>query len=1000
MSQTTTNVGRAQFAHPDLGYDTNDGGVNLQAALGSLWTQVSNHLPTRYTGDVTLANTASTSVTHNFNLALVKLKVFIFVAGNQLTQAQVAAQFSITQTSVNVIAIQNISGSSKTFQALILCFIDQLSGADLSTVSIDALMDVDTSSVAPQLSQALVWDGTNWVPGASGDASLKLQSIATPTLLLKGGTIIDSDGSEYQTYDGSGALSTDFAKDLSVSLTTILGSSPANATYYTLAIDKTKRGAIVTQTNTGRKVYAVVEGTFALLTSAPNLLSKTQYIPLGFVHSATTGNAWSGSGSAFGTFAYRRHDSNDVVTINPTRYDETFMLKRPGVGGQRIAGHTLDLNSFPKSPFTSAASSKLSFYNLTSDGSDSYPGGAGRNLTNVITPFTANDIMGVTTAPAFNGVALRYLSSTDAFFNPGNKSFALGIWAASFDWGSGASPYIVSQTASGDNGFYIGKNGANGVDFAIASTPGSGFTWFFTYTIPGWWRAGSIWHHFAMFYDATLSTAYALVDGEVVYAAYCPTPRATSIQNLVLGLDSTLTSGLWNGILDEFWFQNSGGGGNDTFSIEDIKKTAAARLSHNLNVRAKDQRWYSSIRASGATEDALTIVVKEPDTLYYSGLKWLDNYWSTSIDTAATLEVGEASITLQDAGLSPFAVGVAKFDETYLTDPGTSAIPHDFRGLAVQFFISQEGATPGEFEPVNNVGLVSWNKDNVYLDLSSLTIDATHRVRVYSALTDMASALIEASPTQRGIVTTTDQGFGGIKNFVDGLIRSFNVHATAENTDMNMVIGDNPYQAFDNTINIDVNLPTTDIPAGYEVMLVNLTGNSSGLVPKASNGDEISLANGSNQNGTIAQGSVVLMAKIATPITAADWEVVSLEEEGQQTFTVTSSPGGSYSETATFNFYRNMEQVTWSFTSDAGSAGVVGQANLVAAAGSIAARLAPATAQVIAEWFETASAAQSGYIQFNADGSLVATLPGSVFVNTCSLSIDGTTHNTATYLLR
>jgi hypothetical protein len=56
---------------------------------------------------------------------------------------------------------------------------ENLMGADGAT-SIDGLTDVDTTTVAPALDEALVWDGTNWVPGtvASGGSTT---SVTLPT---------------------------------------------------------------------------------------------------------------------------------------------------------------------------------------------------------------------------------------------------------------------------------------------------------------------------------------------------------------------------------------------------------------------------------------------------------------------------------------------------------------------------------------------------------------------------------------------------------------------------------------------------------------------------------------------------------------------------------------------------------------------------------------------------------------------------------------------------
>ena len=84
MSQTTTQVGRAKFLHPDLNFDTLDGGTALHAALTSLWTQTSNHLPTRYFASNTVANAAFVDFTHNFGLAVTKLKFLLHHLNNYI----------------------------------------------------------------------------------------------------------------------------------------------------------------------------------------------------------------------------------------------------------------------------------------------------------------------------------------------------------------------------------------------------------------------------------------------------------------------------------------------------------------------------------------------------------------------------------------------------------------------------------------------------------------------------------------------------------------------------------------------------------------------------------------------------------------------------------------------------------------------------------------------------------------------------------------------------
>lgn len=45
-----------------------------------------------------------------------------------------------------------------------------VTAADLGTISIDALSDVDTTTTAPTTGQVLKWDGTNWIAGDDGSA--------------------------------------------------------------------------------------------------------------------------------------------------------------------------------------------------------------------------------------------------------------------------------------------------------------------------------------------------------------------------------------------------------------------------------------------------------------------------------------------------------------------------------------------------------------------------------------------------------------------------------------------------------------------------------------------------------------------------------------------------------------------------------------------------------------------------------------------------------------
>ena len=67
-------------------------------------------------------------------------------------------------------------------------------GADLTTSSIDELQDVDTTTTAPTLAQALVWDGSAWVPG---DVAV---DEASPAIVWN----VGNNGSSSYLFSGSG----------------------------------------------------------------------------------------------------------------------------------------------------------------------------------------------------------------------------------------------------------------------------------------------------------------------------------------------------------------------------------------------------------------------------------------------------------------------------------------------------------------------------------------------------------------------------------------------------------------------------------------------------------------------------------------------------------------------------------------------------------------------------------------------------------------------------
>jgi len=166
-------------------------------------------------------------------------------------------------------------------------------------------------AVSFEAGQTLIYDGVTqkMIPGASGDSSLKLQSIlADGTLQVKGGSLLLADGRELATYDGAGLLASDFKVDLTldaVLLGLIEGGALVNDTIYYLYIDLLSlSSAALVQTDTGREIFSVESTNFKLSSTSPDNTNLKQYAPLGFIRYATA--AWDPA--VIDTLAFRRHD--------------------------------------------------------------------------------------------------------------------------------------------------------------------------------------------------------------------------------------------------------------------------------------------------------------------------------------------------------------------------------------------------------------------------------------------------------------------------------------------------------------------------------------------------------------------------------------------------------------------------------------------------------------------------------------------------------------------
>lgn len=247
-----TPYGRAQVIWPDLGHE---GGTTLQTKITDGIKKISDNLTGRWTGDLTVANLGTASIIHDFGLAIAKLKILVFVSGSQLTAAQQAADFAFTETDLNTIQVQNISGSSQTFQVVILAYRGGIVSADL-----DPALNVDTSGTvrASELRTSSNGDVVINHNAAESGADWKAQ-IHRPTSGMSGNAV----------YTLPLASATFATTSLSESLTN------KNLKSSTNLLTGAKADSFVTETGSNTVTLPSAGGTLSTLAGSESLTNKT-----------------------------------------------------------------------------------------------------------------------------------------------------------------------------------------------------------------------------------------------------------------------------------------------------------------------------------------------------------------------------------------------------------------------------------------------------------------------------------------------------------------------------------------------------------------------------------------------------------------------------------------------------------------------------------------------------------------------------------------------------
>lgn len=150
--------------------------------------------------------------------------------------------------------------------------------------------------------------------GSGGDSSFTITGVlATGETTIAGGYLIDEQGVEYASYDGTGTTSSDYGTNLIVDMDTLVP-SPSSNTTYNLYIDKTLVDDLANISDNNRRVHGVQLADIVASTVRPFEQDLTRYIPIGWTRYVTS--SWSTS--VFGSFASKRHDIY-LESLNPIK---------------------------------------------------------------------------------------------------------------------------------------------------------------------------------------------------------------------------------------------------------------------------------------------------------------------------------------------------------------------------------------------------------------------------------------------------------------------------------------------------------------------------------------------------------------------------------------------------------------------------------------------------------------------------------------------------------
>ncbi len=374
--------------------------------------------------------------------------------------------------------------------------------------------------------------------------------------------------------------------------------------------------------------------------------------------------------------------------------------------GKQLNGHVLTDDSFP------SYTTDISYYNLNADGNDDSTNS--RNLTNNGSiPFTGTDIFGVSGAASFDGTT-QYFSSSDAFFNPGGP-FSTGAWVTI----DSLNETIISQVdTNSDRAFSIDTSLSNEILFSAtnAASPSSYAIILSTNPVV---TLGE-WIHIVMSYDG--STVRGYINGvlEVSGSLSDLNAVATPKFNLMATQNGVIPT---EGKMEQAFFASR------ALSDAEIKRIYSAKITHNKNVPVENQTWLGSFFS------------EQNDYVGEFDQDWFVHKTANAVYVdPGLLPEQQLSLKMQNHSFTSTTVPVETYNTGLLSAAPSFPINHGLPCSPSDFYVLTEGqTTAGDWD--KRYDLLSADSATILGDVSSLTIDGSHRLQIIASCAPVALAL-------------------------------------------------------------------------------------------------------------------------------------------------------------------------------------------------------------------------------------------------------------------